>query len=305
MFPSEKLLLKFCFYGLAAKHRCTIRRLAERKFEDQLDEELRFHVDRQTDENIRAGMSSETARRDASRQFGRVEQAREEVREVSRIGWLSDAFRDTRFSLRMLTRTPGFAVTAVVVLGLGIGLSTTIFSIVRVILIGPLPFANSDRRVVIRTHNPEREKPLIGASWPDIVDWKNSAQSFSDIAAFQTGDMDLSGGVSTERIRGLFVTRNFFELLGIPFALGRTFTESEEKDSVNALIFSSELWRSRYQRKPDTVGESVDVYSWIIRPKHGLSIWQVVGITEQERPFLPTAVNALGDRFGMNDQVQF
>ncbi|MFT5326182.1 MAG: hypothetical protein ACI8P0_004057 [Planctomycetaceae bacterium] len=215
------------------------------QFENQLHDELQFHVDRQTEENLRSGMDRATARREALRQFGGVEQVREEVRDVSRIVWLSDLFRDTKFSLRMLGRSPAFTASAVVVLGLAIGLSTTIFSFVRAILIEPLPFANSDRLVVIRTFNPQRELPLVGASWPDIVDWKKSAKSFSDMAAFKTGDMDLSDGKSTQRIRGLFVTRNFFELLGIPFVLGRTFTESEEKDSVNSLIFSGDLWARR------------------------------------------------------------
>ena len=275
------------------------------QFEDQLDDELQFHVDRQTEENIKCGMDRATARREALRQFGGIEQVREEVRDASRIVWLSDLFRDTKFSLRMLARSPAFAATAVVVLGVAIGISTTIFSFVRAILIEPLPFANSDRLVVIGTFNPNREPQATGASWPDIVDWKKSAKSFSDIAAFKNGDMDLSDGTSNHRIRGLFVTRNFFELLSIPFALGRSFSEVEENDSANALILSHELWESRYQQKPDIVGDSVDVYSWIIRPEHGLSRWQVVGIAGQEIPFLPVAVDALGDRFGINDQVQF
>jgi putative ABC transport system permease protein len=275
------------------------------QFEDQLDDQLQFHVDRQTEENIKCGMDLATARREALRQFGGVEQVREEVRDALRIVWLSDLLRDTKFSLRLLLRTPAFAVTAIVVLGVAIGLSTTIFSFVRAILIEPLPFANSDRLVLIGTFNPNREPSVTGASWPDIVDWKKSAQSFSDMAAFKTGDMDLSDGKSTQRIQGLFVTRNFFDLLGIPFALGRSFSEIEETDSANALIFSHELWKSRYQQKPDIVGDSVDVYSWIIRPHHGLSRWQVVGIAGQEMPFLPVAVDALGDRFGVNDPVQF
>jgi putative ABC transport system permease protein len=278
---------------------------SDAEFEGRLDDELQFHVDRQAEENIKCGMDRATARREALRQLGGVEQVRENVRDACRIVWLSDLFRDTKFSLRMLARSPAFAVTAVVVLGVAIGLSTTIFSFVRAILIEPLPFANSDRLVVIGTFNSNREHPLTGASWPDIVDWKKSAKSFSDMAAFKNGDMDLSDGKSTQRIRGLFVTRNFFELLGIPFELGRSFSESEESDSANALILSRELWKSRYQHKLDIVGNSVDVYSWIIRPEHGLSRWQIVGIAEQEIPFLPVAVDALGDRFGINDQVQF
>jgi hypothetical protein len=103
------------------------------QFEDQLDDELQYHVDRQTEENIQCGMDRATARREALRQFGGVEQVREEVRDASRIVWLSDLFRDTNFSLRMLSRSPAFAATAVVVLGLAIGLSTTIFSFVRAI----------------------------------------------------------------------------------------------------------------------------------------------------------------------------
>ena len=120
---------------------------------------------------------------------------------------------------------------------------------------------------------PARELPLVGASWPDLVDWKAAATSFSDMAAFKTGDMDLSDGKSTERIRGLFVTRNFFELLGIPLALGRTFNETEEKDSARSLIVSHDVWAKRFDGNPEIVGETVDVYSWIIKPKHGLSTW--------------------------------
>jgi putative ABC transport system permease protein len=275
------------------------------EFENQLDEELQFHIDQQTEDNIRCGMDRATARREALRQFGGVEQVREGVRDSTRIGWLSDLFRDTGFSLRLLLKTPGFAITAIVVLGLAIGLSTTIFSFVRAILIEPLPFADSDRLVVIRSFNPARELPLVGASWPDLVDWKAAATSFSDMAAFKTGDMDLSDGKSTERIRGLFVTRNFFELLGIPLALGRTFNETEEKDSARSLIVSHDVWAKRFDGNPEIVGETVDVYSWIIKPKHGLSTWQIVGVAGQETPFLPTSADALGERFGMNDTVQF
>lgn len=275
------------------------------QLEDQLDDELQFHFDRQTEENIKCGMDRATARREALRQFGGVEQVREEVRDASRIVWLSDLFRDTKFSARMLARTPAFAVTAVVVLGVAIGLSTTIFSFVRAILIEPLPFANSDRLVVIRTFNPHRDNPMVGASLPDYVDWKKSAQSFSDMAAFKNGDMDLSDGTSMERIRGLFVTRNFFELLGIPLALGRTFTQTEELAVAKMLIFSHDTWARRYKGNSEIVGSSVDVYTWQTDPEHGLASWQVVGIAGQEMPFLPTSADALGQRFGMNDRVQF
>ena len=125
------------------------------------------------------------------------------------------------------------------------------------------------------------------------------------MAAFKNGDMDLPDGTAMERVRGLFVTRNFFELLGIPVALGRVFTEAEEQAVAKVLVFSHDTWARRYKGDPETVGSSIDVYTWQTSPKHGLASWQVVGIAGQEMPFLPTSADALGQRFSMNDRVQF
>ncbi len=213
--------------------------------------------------------------------------------------------QDTRFALRLIARAPGFSITAVAILSLAIGLAATIFSFVHAILIEPLPFEDAGQLVVIRTRNPEREKPLVGASYPDFLDWRESATSFEQMAAYRTGDMDLSDGESMQRIRGLFVTRNFFETVGNRLEIGRPFTEEEETENANALILSQNLWSQRYQSNPEIIGETVDVYSWIIRPEHGLSTWQIVGVADQEIPFLPTAADALGERFGINDRVQF
>lgn len=98
---------------------------------------------------------------------------------------------------------------------------------------------------------------------------------------------------------------DFFELLGIPIALGRTFSEAEEQAVDKVLIFSHDLWTRRYEGNPETVGRSIDVYTWQTSPKHGLASWQVVGIAGQEIPFLPTSADALGQRFSINDRVQF
>lgn len=275
------------------------------KFEADLDEELRFHIERQTDEFIRQGMTAEDARRETLRQFGGVEVVREQVRDTQQFVWLSDLWRDTRLAVRMLQRTPGFALTVVVVLAMAIGLATTIFSFVRAILLEPLPYPDADRLVVIRSVNPERELQLFGVSWPDLLDWREQATSFEGIAAFRALGCDLTDGQSTERILGLSATRNFFEVVGVPLAAGRTFLEDEEWTRSGKIVLGHDLWVRRFRGDPQIVGRTTDVYSWARFPETGPFAWEVVGVAGLEVPFLPTETNVLKKSPGLNQRIQY
>ena len=140
--------------------------LRRSQFEAEIDEELRFHIELQTEEIVRQGMSPDEARREALRVFGGVEQTREGVRDTARIAWLSDFWQDVKFAGRLIARSPGFALTVIGVLGLTIGVCTTIFSFVQAILIQPLPLPDSDRLVIIRTVNSAQDLQWTGASGP-------------------------------------------------------------------------------------------------------------------------------------------
>lgn len=275
------------------------------QFESDLDEELRFHIEQQTDELIRQGMSLEDARREALRQFGGVEQVREQVRDTRQFVWLSDALRDTRLAIRMLRRVPGFAITIILVLGLATGLATTIFSFVRAILLEPLPYPQAERLVVIRSFNPERELQLFGVSWPDLLDWRDQANSFEGIAAFRHLSCDLTDGQSTQRIHGMSATRNFFEVLGVSMAVGRTFNEDEERTKAGKLVLGHDLWARRFRGDPEIVGRTTDVYSWARFPETGPFAWEIVGVAGIEVPFLPTDTHVLRESPGINQKVEY
>lgn len=275
------------------------------QFESEMDSELAHHIDLQTEQNIQLGMAPEDARREALRQFGGVEQVREDARDTMRVVWLSDLFRDIRLGARMLFRSPGFTITAVFVLGMAICLSTTIFSFVRAILIAPLPFPDADRLVVIRTVHPEREMQLNGVSWPDLHDWREQAQSFEGIALFRSLECDLTDGSTSQRLQGLSITRNFFDVVGVPLAHGRTFTAAEAETPNGSLVITQGLWKQRYEGNADVIGTMQDVYTWAHFPETGPFAWEIVGVTATDVPFLPTLTDADGRTPGFNDTVQF
>ena len=147
------------------------------RVEDELEEELRYHLERQIENNITNGMTEEDARLAALRAMSGLDQRKEECRDARRTRFIENLWQDFGFGLRMLAKRPVFTGVAVLMLALGIGANTAIFSVVNGLLLRPLPYAESDRLVLLSEKN--REGQRESASYPNYADWRSRTQSFS------------------------------------------------------------------------------------------------------------------------------
>jgi predicted permease len=233
------------------------------KRDAELDEELRAHIDLATDENLRKGMSADEARTAALRAFGGVTQTREQYRIERGLPGIEEIARDVRIALRQLRRSPGFALTAILTLALGIGAVTAMFSVVNTVLLKPFAFPDQDRLVVVREvevqdHGQRTEAP---DNYRHIMRLKNTAKTLEDIAIFQTRGLSVSPSGDRPNIIGaLEVSPNFFHVLGVQPAMGRGFLPSEAQHGADhVLILSYEAWQTLLQGDPGAIGKTVRV----------------------------------------------
>jgi predicted permease len=214
------------------------------RIESEMERELAFHVEHETQENIRRGMSSSEARRKALVDFGGVEQFKEECRDVKRTRVIENLWHDARYGARLLTRNKGFTIIAVMTLALGIGANTAIFSVIYGVLLRPLPFENGDRLTVLRQQAPRAGVSNLGFSVKEIADYREKNSTMTDVVEHHSMNFILYGGPEPERIQTGVVSASFFDVLGVKPILGRTFIESDEKHGAEAvLILSYEYWQ--------------------------------------------------------------
>lgn len=237
-----------------------LSRLFHRSEQDaQLDAELRFHIERQTADNIAAGMNPDEARRRALAQFGGLQYIKEETREARGTQFVESLLQDIRFALRMLRKSPGFTLVAVLTLALGIGAATGIFSVVDAVLIHDLPFRNPGRLVAL-FQTPGKSTGLMGwaADGPDILDWQRESHSLSEISASLLAGANISGGPIPQHVNGERVTANYFELLGVQAGIGRTFSPSDERSGANEVVISYALWQAAFGGQ-DILGHTIEL----------------------------------------------
>src|SRR5262245_19754782 len=198
------------------------------RLDREVDEELRFHLERQIEENVREGMTREEARRQALMDLGGAEQVKEQVREA-RSGFTLEALgKDLRYGARMLGRAPGFTAVAVVTLALGIGANTAIFSLVDGILLRPLPYAQPERLVVFLQSYPSVGLQRWGISQYLFASFRDQVRSFERSAAYSTAGLNMTGPEEPERVSAAYVTAGYFEVLGVSPALGRALLTEED-----------------------------------------------------------------------------
>jgi putative ABC transport system permease protein len=225
----------------------------------EIDEEMRFHIDMRTDENIKRGMSPEEARRDAERRFGRLTRVKEQGYEVRGGRWLETIWQDCRYGARMLRKNAGFTVVAVLVLALGIGANTSLFSIVNAVLLRPLPFPDAERIVWFDGINLARGITASNMSSADYKDWQQQAGVFDSMAAYVTGSANLSDeGAEPERVPRVSVTAGFFQTIGIGPALGRALSrEDEAQGAEDVALLSHAIWQRRFGASPSVIGNRI------------------------------------------------
>jgi predicted permease len=225
---------------------------------EELDQDIRNHIERETQDNIERGMSPEEARYAAMRKFGNVTRVREETREVWSLVWFEQLVEDIRFGLRMLRKSPGFTAVAVLTLALGIGANTYIFSIVDALLLRPIEFSHPDRIVALWERLPSVGIDRNEVSPANFLDWKAQNHVFDHIAVQAWWDANLGGVEHPEHLHGFLVTPDYFAALEAQPMLGRSFIEEEGtpgKDHV--AILSYPLWRDHFAADPSIAGKTI------------------------------------------------
>src|SRR5262245_7976691 len=171
-----------------------------------------------------------------------------------------EMFQDLRYGVRMLLKTPGFTFIAVLILALGIGANTAIFSLVKAVSLRPLPYQDSDRLAMLWTDDPKHDIHEEGVSYPNFLDWRGQNKLFTDMAICSRGyPVVLTGVDEPERVMGDLVSANLFPLLGVRPALGRAFSPDEELRRTRVVVISHGLWRRRFGAAPDAIGKTLEI----------------------------------------------
>jgi len=217
-----------------------------------IEEELRVHVEMETETNIRRGMPPDEARAAALKSFGNPVRNTERGYDIRGGRWLESLWQDLRYGARMLIKKPGFTLVVVVTLALGIGGNTAIFSVVNGVLLSALPYPQPEQLAMIR---PASEGL---ASYPIFADWRDRNQTFQGIAAMNAESFTLTGRGEPEKIRAARVTANFFQLMGVNPARGRGFTaEVERPGNHRTVILGHGLWQRRFGGDPGILNRTI------------------------------------------------
>ena len=253
-----------------------------RSADRDLSEEIRSHIEMETEKNITAGLPPDEARRLALATFGGRDAALEAHRDVRGGRWASDMARDARFALRTLRHNPVLTVTAILTLALGIGANTAIFSTLHAVVLRPLPFRDSDQLVMLFETNAERGWTKAEAAPANYFDWREQVDAFEDIAAYPSfgSSTVLSSDGDAQVLNSMAVTGNFFKVLGVPAALGRTFTDDETWTTGERIaMISHRLWQTRFGGDSSVVGRSITLGGYPVRvigvvsPNYALPGW--------------------------------
>jgi putative ABC transport system permease protein len=263
---------------------------------DDLDRELRNHLEFEAEEQQNRGLDPDAARTAARRVLGSEASIREDVRALSPWAALDDVLQDLRYGLRLLSKHPGFTVVAALTLALGLGATTTIFSVVNAVLLRPLPYKDADRlamvweNVAMPAYTNARNTPSPG----NFHDWRERNSSFIDLAAIRGNAWSLTGHGEPIRVDGAMVSASLFRLLEVQPMLGREFTAEEDRVATSRVVLLGHgLWIERFGSDPAIVGRTIhlddepyEVVGVMPRgfhfPDPGDQLWTPLGLTPHD-----------------------
>ncbi|HEV3201820.1 MAG TPA: ABC transporter permease [Bryobacteraceae bacterium] len=225
--------------------------MTRRRREEELDRDIREHLEMEIRDNLERGMAPEAARAAALRKFGNVARIKEDTRAVWGWMWVAQVLQDIRYALRLLRKNPGFATVTTVTLALGIGMNTAVFSVVNAVLLKPLPYPNAERLVWLADYN-ERFK-MEAVAGPDFLDWKAQAQSFEKMAGYGYGRGTISINGNADQAMNAFVTDDFWSITGAQPSPGRTFAPGER----GVVILGRGIFERRLGSDRNIIGKSV------------------------------------------------
>ncbi|HEY6122872.1 MAG TPA: ABC transporter permease [Pyrinomonadaceae bacterium] len=245
----------------------------EREFADELESHLQMHID----DNIRAGMSPQEARRMALIKLGGIDQAKEAYRDRATVPFLESVVQDLRFTLRQLRKNPAFTFTATVMVALGIGASVAIFAFVDAALIKPLPYQNPSRLLFVTEKTPEI--PRANFSYFDYLDWKKLNKVFDSLEVYGQRGFVIRTSAGMEMVDSARVSAGFFHTLGVSPLLGRDFYAGEDlAEAPRTLILSYASWQKRFGGKQEIIGQPLTLDE---------TPYTIIGVLPQHFHFAP------------------
>jgi len=235
---------------------------------EDVDDEIRFHFEMRVRDLLAAGRTEAAAREEATQRFGEFTAVRDACiaidtrrrERVERREVLGNMKQDLRFAFRTLRKSPGFTLLAVLCIGLGVGVTSTILSAVNAILIRPLPYQNPEELVAVYSWAPATDEHGVNISHPDYLSWRDDNRTFAQLGMWTWDVLAFSGEGEPERLDGATVTANLFPLLGVHPELGRGFTpEDQQPNGAPVILLSHALWQRRYGGQRDVVGSTITV----------------------------------------------
>jgi predicted permease len=231
--------------------------VCRRRVERELDDEFRFHLEQQIDAGVASGLDPDEARYAALRAFGGVEQRKEECRDVRHVRIVDEVIQDLHYAVRVLRRSPAFALAAILIMALGIGANSAMFSLVHAVLLRDLPYPDADR--LVRMTEQGNNGPMWVA-WPDYVDWRTMARSFETMGAVRQEGFTVNGLGDPSRVEGQRATAEIFTMAGATMAAGRGLTGLSDKPGAPLeAVLSQTFSREHFADDASAVGQVIDV----------------------------------------------
>jgi len=282
-----------------------------RNVEQELDEELRYHLDREIESNLAKGISVDEARFAALRSMGGIEQQKEMCRDTRRVSFIEDLIKDLRYGFRVLAKSPVFTGVAILTLALGVGANTAIFSVVNELLIRPLPFRNADRVAMIWEVSPEGRHQNT-TSRANFRSWREQNTAFEEMSAFSDQRLTLSGDGEPEEVSVQLATPELFPILGVNALIGRTLNQDDGRAKSPGVVIGYALWQRRFGGDPQILGKPVVLngtplnvvgvmpagFEWHIRSRSGTGkpaeMWAILTMPNEGPSLLGRFLSVVG-----------